>query len=344
MCTIAGYVGEKDAAPILIEMMKTLEGLDSGFFTGIATVHEGKLYCEKVIGDLDHLLKTTNTASLPGKIGIIHSRTGGEGSVERGHPFIARKNGTPVLAHVSNGGAGHFADKFEEIGRIAEKMLEEGYELRSKERFKNPKITVSDGDCIHLSDLTAQYTMKLIEQGLSPECAAETAIMTIPSDDVDLNISLYHPDSIVLAKMSQPMADGFCSHGAYMATSALAFPEDAREPIILPGFTAGKVYADRYCLKPFDTLPCTHECFDTYTVTKAYGMVAEMLKQKPMPVCDIRAELRPKLFPNAQSAPTTLVIYEVLRAMKKEGILHREDGTVPGRDGMTAPRAYFHID
>lgn len=129
-----------------------------------------------------------------------------------------------------------------------------------------------------------------------------------------------------------------------MATSALAFPEDAREPIILPAFTAGKVYADHYCLKPFDTLPCTHECFDTYTVTKAYGMVAEMLKQKPMPISDIRAELCPKLFPNAQSAPTTLVIYEVLRAMKKEGILHREDSTVPGRDGMTAPRAYFHID
>ena len=249
-----------------------------------------------------------------------------------------------MLAHVSNGGSGFFANRYEEIGKFAEKMLEEGYELRSKERFKNPKITVSDGDCIHISDLTAQYTMKLIEEGLSPEQAAEKAIMTLPSDDVDLNVALYHPDCIVFAKMSQPMAVGFCPHGAYMATSALAFPEDAREPIILPGFTAGKVYADHYYLKPFDTLPCTHECFDTYTVTKAYDMIAEMLKQKSMCVADIRTQLRPMLFPDAQSAPTTLVIYEVLRAMKKRGILHREDGTVPGREGMNAPRAYFHID
>ena len=56
MCNIAGYVGTKPAAPILIEMMRREEGWDAGFYTGIATVSGGKLYTDKVVGDLDHLL------------------------------------------------------------------------------------------------------------------------------------------------------------------------------------------------------------------------------------------------------------------------------------------------
>ena len=77
MCTIAGYVGTKPAAPLLIEMMRKEEGIDSGFYTGIATIHEGKIHYRKVVGDLAQLLKETDAAELPGTIGIIHSRTPG---------------------------------------------------------------------------------------------------------------------------------------------------------------------------------------------------------------------------------------------------------------------------
>ena len=36
MCNIAGYVGAHEAAPILIEMIRVQEGLNGGFFTGLA--------------------------------------------------------------------------------------------------------------------------------------------------------------------------------------------------------------------------------------------------------------------------------------------------------------------
>ena len=85
MCTIAGYNGTKPAAPILIDMMRKLEGLDSGFYTGIATIHEGKIYHAKVAGDLDRLLETTDAANLPGTIGFIHSRTPANHSTCRNH-------------------------------------------------------------------------------------------------------------------------------------------------------------------------------------------------------------------------------------------------------------------
>ena len=44
MCNIAGYIGSKQAAPIIVEMLRKQEGWDSGYYTGIATIHDGKLY------------------------------------------------------------------------------------------------------------------------------------------------------------------------------------------------------------------------------------------------------------------------------------------------------------
>lgn len=345
MCTIAGYIGKKQAAPILIEMMKTLEGLDSGYFTGISTICDGKLYYAKVIGDLNQLLKTTDAASLPGNIGFIHSRTGGiEGSVEWGHPFISKKDGVPVLAHVSNGGAGYFANKFGEIAEIADKLLEEGYEIPSKEHFNLPKIQVKDGDAVHISDLTTQYMYKLINEGYSVVQANEKALMDLPSDDVDLDLYVNEPNAITFAKMSQPMTVAFCEHGAYMSTTALAIPSDAREPIFLPSFTAGKVYIDHFELKPFDKLPCECSPFDTELMIRAYPIIVELLKNEKMCVDMIRQKIKPIIFPNAQSCNTSQVVYETLRALKIQGVLKSENITVPGRNGLTAPQTLFWIE
>ncbi len=42
MCNIAGYIGNKQAAPILLEMLRKQQSFDGGFSVGIATIHEGK--------------------------------------------------------------------------------------------------------------------------------------------------------------------------------------------------------------------------------------------------------------------------------------------------------------
>ena len=44
MCNIAGYAGNKQAAPILLEMLRKQELYDGDMSTGVATIHEGKLY------------------------------------------------------------------------------------------------------------------------------------------------------------------------------------------------------------------------------------------------------------------------------------------------------------
>ena len=56
MCTIAGYIGEKRAAPVLLEMLKREESFDSGYYSGIATIHEGRLYYAKLTGRSEELV------------------------------------------------------------------------------------------------------------------------------------------------------------------------------------------------------------------------------------------------------------------------------------------------
>lgn len=101
MCNIAAYAGGKQAAPILIEMLKKQQDYDGGMSTGIATIHEGKLHWRKVVGDVDTLLRETDALSLPGTIGIAHTRPSGTPETyELAHPYVSMDERTAL---VSNG-------------------------------------------------------------------------------------------------------------------------------------------------------------------------------------------------------------------------------------------------
>ena len=99
MCVIAGYAGNKPAAPILVDMLRKQQFFDGSLSTGIATIHEGKLYWKKVLGDVDEFLKQVDLSELPGTIGIAHSRPDNN-YVEFAHPYVSN-NGK--VAVVSNG-------------------------------------------------------------------------------------------------------------------------------------------------------------------------------------------------------------------------------------------------
>ncbi len=74
MCNIAGYSGSKQAAPILLEMLRRQQPYDGDMSTGVATIYEGKLYSKKIVGDVDEFLRTIDLSELPGTIGIVHTR------------------------------------------------------------------------------------------------------------------------------------------------------------------------------------------------------------------------------------------------------------------------------
>ena len=111
MCNIAGYVGIRPAAPILIEMIRRQEGLAGGYYTGLATIHEGRIHYVKLTGDVDRLLAETDALSLPGTIGIIHSRSKAGGGDEWAHPFVDAARGEPVADENAVGRLIYFFEK-----------------------------------------------------------------------------------------------------------------------------------------------------------------------------------------------------------------------------------------
>ena len=100
MCGIVGYVGKQQAAPILLEGLSRLEyrGYDSA---GICVEQGGRLEIEKAKGRLQNLIaKTDNGASLPGTLGIGHTRwaTHGEPNDINSHPQVSQ-NGRIAVVH-----------------------------------------------------------------------------------------------------------------------------------------------------------------------------------------------------------------------------------------------------
>jgi glutamine---fructose-6-phosphate transaminase (isomerizing) len=102
MCGIVGYVGPKEAVPLLLEGLKRLEyrGYDSA---GVAVRHaDGALQVCKRVGRLSNLEEALEAEPIAGGLGIGHTRwaTHGEPSELNSHPHL---DGTGNIAVVHNG-------------------------------------------------------------------------------------------------------------------------------------------------------------------------------------------------------------------------------------------------
>ena len=88
LCGIIGYIGEKQALPVLQKGLKNLEyrGYDS---IGMATISDSLNIC-KAIGTIDGAMKDLNQDMLEGRIGIGHTRWATHGGVcrENAHPHV----------------------------------------------------------------------------------------------------------------------------------------------------------------------------------------------------------------------------------------------------------------
>lgn len=123
MCGIIGYIGTKDAYPILINGLKRLEyrGYDSA---GVALFNDnGDLNVYKTKGKVSDLEAYCSDKNITGCVGIAHTRwaTHGEPSSVNAHPhFSSSKN----LAIIHNGIIENYAE-------IKNKLIEKGVKFRS---------------------------------------------------------------------------------------------------------------------------------------------------------------------------------------------------------------------
>ena len=176
MCGIVGYIGEKDATPIILEGLRKLEyrGYDSA---GIAVIENGNIEVRRDVGKLVNLEALVKEKPLSGKIGIGHTRwaTHGAPSTRNAHPHLG-EGGKVVIVH--NG--------------IVENYLELKEELESEGAHFN-----SDTDTETIVHLIERY----FSNGITLEEAVRLSLKRIRGAHGVVVISSEEPDKIIAARI-----------------------------------------------------------------------------------------------------------------------------------------------
>lgn len=237
MCVIAGYTGSRRAAPILIEMLKRVEYFDGGMATGIATIHEGKLYTAKLLGDVDTLLEKTDALNFPGTTGIIHSRPS-RSYAQHAHPFTDESG---EFAFCENGTYHQaMAPEYHEVGEaIMADLFARGVTFKSAfgeagTTYGPAQLVLPDGRSIHNAEIYTQAIGAAVRgvpaEGLGDAIAKETAAMLsrLPAELVTLSVHARLPDTITVGRITRPMTVGFGEGETFLCTTALGFPAEVQ--------------------------------------------------------------------------------------------------------------------
>ena len=185
MCGIVGYIGNKDAYPILIEGLKRLEyrGYDSA---GVALINgEGTMNIYKEKGKVSNLEAIASQRDTSGTIGIAHTRwaTHGEPSAVNAHPHVSQ-NGRLALVH--NGIIENYAS-------LKEYLTGKGYTFKS---------------CTDTEVLVQLIQFMQDEYGKDLEGAVIMALRRVVGAYAIAVIDNDCPDKIVVAKKSSPLVIG----------------------------------------------------------------------------------------------------------------------------------------
>ncbi|MEL6524784.1 MAG: glutamine--fructose-6-phosphate aminotransferase, partial [Chloroflexota bacterium] len=123
MCGIVGYIGSKEASPIVLEGLQRLEyrGYDSA---GIAVLENDVIEIRRAVGKLHNLRSVVDSTPTNGQIGIGHTRwaTHGEPTEYNAHPHLSM-HGDFVVVH--NGIVENYLE-------LREELKAEGVEFRSE--------------------------------------------------------------------------------------------------------------------------------------------------------------------------------------------------------------------
>jgi glucosamine--fructose-6-phosphate aminotransferase (isomerizing) len=123
MCGIVGYIGDKNATPIILNGLKRLEyrGYDSA---GLAVLQDGDIEIRRDAGKLSVLSQLVETKPLMGKLGIGHTRwaTHGEPNERNAHPHLGMTGGV-VIVH--NGIVENYIE-------LRDELIAEGAEFASE--------------------------------------------------------------------------------------------------------------------------------------------------------------------------------------------------------------------
>ena len=210
MCGIVGYIGHRDAYPIIIEGLKRLEyrGYDSA---GIALFDGTELNVSKTKGKVNDLEdRVSSEIKTLGSLGIGHTRwaTHGVPNDVNAHPHYSN-SGNLVIIH--NG-------IIENYDAIRKELIKRGYTFKSD---TDTEVLVN-----LIEDVQKQEDVKL---GKAVQVALNQVIGAYSIAVFDKK----KPDEIVIARLGSPLAVGIGDNEFFIASDASPFIEYTKNAIYL---------------------------------------------------------------------------------------------------------------
>lgn len=210
MCGIVGYIGHRDAYPIIIKGLQRLEyrGYDSA---GIALFDGENTNLSKTKGKVEDLkAKTEISMSTHGKLGLGHTRwaTHGVPNDVNSHPHYSN-SGDLVIIH--NG-------IIENYDSIKQALIKRGYEFHS------------DTDTEVLVNLIEEIKEK---EGVKLGKAVQIALNQVVGAYAIAVFDRNKPDEIVVAKLGSPLAIGIGENEYFIASDASPFIEFTNNAVYL---------------------------------------------------------------------------------------------------------------
>jgi glucosamine--fructose-6-phosphate aminotransferase (isomerizing) len=229
MCGIVGYIGFREAWPIVIKGLHRLEyrGYDSA---GVALMNE-TLNIYKKAGKVSDLEKSVETQDLKGSIGMGHTRwaTHGEPSDRNSHPHTS---GDGRLAIIHNG-------IIENYSTLKEALLSRGH------------IFKSDTDTevlIHLIEDIRQQT------GLDLRESVRIALNEVVGAYAIVIMSKDEPDELIAARKGSPMVLGVGEKEYFIASDASPIIEYTKNVIYLNDNEIAYIKRNELLIKSIDNV------------------------------------------------------------------------------------------
>ena len=225
MCGIVGYIGPREAYPIIITGLKRQEyrGYDS---TGVALINDEGLKVYKKKGKVAELEESLLGKPLSAHIGIGHTRwaTHGEPSDRNAHPHTSASG---KLAMIHNG-------IIENYGQLKTELLNKGYTFTS--------------------DTDTEVLLNFIEEiKKNNQCSLEEAIRIalkrVAGAYVILVLDVDTPDTIIAARKGSPLVIGIGKGEHFLGSDATPMLEYTKEVVYVNDYEVAIVKADELILK-----------------------------------------------------------------------------------------------
>lgn len=237
MCGIVGYIGDGQAADIILDALKRLEyrGYDS---SGIATLANGALHLTRAVGKLSHLETALQAKPQAGQIGIGHTRWATHGGVTEAnaHPHLAGDK----VAIVHNGIIENYAE-------LKAELLAKGHEFSSQ----------TD------SEVLAHLFLEALGQGLTGRAAMQAVLAKIKGAFALAVILQEAPNQLFVARNASPLAIGLEDGLICVASDAMAMAHLTRNVIYLKDGDYAALSLDNVQIYDRDGQPANREIIRT---------------------------------------------------------------------------------